>query len=113
MLITTLFIAQLVTSKPTLVASRPAPLATRFATLFPIAGSASPAPPPFRSQDRAQPDPRNFREDRDEVICGMTVVKKSAEVDPRILLEPNRGAGVAVRRIEPDATSCGTPASRR
>jgi hypothetical protein len=106
MLSTTLFLAQLVTSKP-------APLAKRFATLFPIAGSATPAPPPFRSPGRAQPDPRNLHEDRPEIICGLTVVKKSPDVDPKILLEPNRGSGIPVRRIEPAATSCGTPASRR
>ena len=106
MLIATLLIAQLVTSKP-------APLAKRFATLFPIAGSASPAPPPFRSPGRTHPDPRTLHEDRPEVICGLTVVKKSPDVDPKILLEPNRGSGIPVRRMEPAATSCGTPASRR
>jgi hypothetical protein len=40
-----------------------------------------------------------------EVICGLTVVKKSAEIDPGIALPANRGAGIAVRRIEPDV--CG------
>jgi hypothetical protein len=40
-----------------------------------------------------------------DVICGLTVVKKSAEIDPGIILRENRGVGIAVRRITPDA--CG------
>src|SRR5258707_15235827 len=33
-------------------------------------------------------------EDRREVICGMTVVRKSPDLDPRIILPPDRGANL-------------------
>jgi hypothetical protein len=44
-----------------------------------------------------------------EIICGMSVARKSAQIDRGIALPANRGANIAVRRIEPD--TCG--ASRR
>jgi hypothetical protein len=36
------------------------------------------------------------------VICGLTVIRKSADVDPAIVLPAARGTNPAVRRIEPD-----------
>jgi hypothetical protein len=36
-----------------------------------------------------------------EIICGMSVARKSAQIDRGILLAPNRGTGIAVRRVEP------------
>src|SRR5258705_14015031 len=35
-----------------------------------------------------------------EIICGMSVARKSAQIDRGILLAPNRGTGIAVRRVE-------------
>jgi hypothetical protein len=39
--------------------------------------------------------------ERVEIICGMAVARKSAQIDQGILLAPNRGTGIAVRRVEP------------
>lgn len=105
MLVTTFLLVQLATS-------RPAPLAVRFSTLFPIAGTVrSSSPPRIVTRDRLIEAPRTLAEDRPELICGLTVVRKSAEIDPRILLQPYGGEGIAVRRIEPNA-ACAS-ASRR
>ena len=61
-------------------------------------------------------DPRLLHQNRQEIICGLTVVRKSADIDPRIIVPTNRDVVPAVRRIEPD--TCvpgypGTPAPRR
>jgi hypothetical protein len=40
-----------------------------------------------------------------DIICGMTVIRKSPHIDPGIALPANRSANIAVRRIEPRA--CG------
>ena len=34
-------------------------------------------------------------------ICGMPMIEQSPDLDAKILLPPDRGAGAAVRRIEP------------
>ncbi len=48
-------------------------------------------------------DPQGLRaEDRREVICGLTVVRKSPDLDPRIILPRDRGANLGARRVEPD-----------
>jgi hypothetical protein len=39
--------------------------------------------------------------DEREIVCGTVVIKKSPELDEKILL-PSRETGAAVRRIEPD-----------
>ena len=56
----------------------------------------------FRS--RATVNPRAVRgEDRREVICGLTIVRKSPDLDPRIIVPPDRGANLPARRVEPAA----------
>ena len=99
--------------------SPPALLAKRFATLFPVDGSPTPAPA-VRSWDfpprNRLADPRLLHQDRQEIICGLTVVRKSADIDPRIIVPAARGVVPNVRRIEPDTCaypSSGTPAPRR
>lgn len=42
-----------------------------------------------------------------EIICGMSVARKSAQIDRGIQLAPNRGKGIAVRRIEPGLCGVG------
>jgi hypothetical protein len=44
-----------------------------------------------------------------EIICGMSVARKSAQIDRGILLAPNRGTGIAVRRVEPGLCGVGRP----
>jgi hypothetical protein len=88
------------------------PLAKRFATLFPVEGSAPvrPATPQWDFSPRKQlSNPRILHQDRQEIICGLTVVRQSADIDPGIIVSPNRDVVPAVRRIEPD--TCGSPAS--
>jgi len=94
------------------------PLAKRFSTLFPVDGSSTVTPPQqwdFSRRNRLA-DPRRLHENRQKVICGLTVVRKSADVDPRIIVPSNRDVVAAVRRIEPDTCvypASGTPAPRR
>jgi len=94
-------------------------LAKRFSTLFPVDGSPTGAPPVRQwdvSPRNRLADPRRLHENRQEVICGLTVVRKSADVDPRIIVPPIPNLVPAVRRIEPDTCaypSSGTPAPRR
>ena len=116
MLTTALLLAGLMTSEPQSIArpgpvvrkaSESAPLAKRFATLFPVDGSSVVAPAlpqrDFSPRNRLV-DPRLLHQDRQEIICGLTVVTKSADIDPGILLRPRNDLLVpAVRRIEPDA----------
>jgi hypothetical protein len=77
--------------------------------------SPKPAPAPFL---QAIPGDRPYRAiegtegkllrgESVEVICGLTVVKKSPQIDSGIALQANRGAGIAVRRIEPVACGAG------
>jgi hypothetical protein len=40
------------------------------------------------------------RDGDDELVCGIVVIHKTPDVDPKMLL-PAREAGAAVRRIEP------------
>jgi hypothetical protein len=116
MLTTALLLAGLMTSEPQSIArpgpvvrkaSEPAPLAKRFATLFPLDGSSTVAPAIFQndfSPRNRMADPRLLHQDRQEIICGLTVVTKSADIDPRIIVLPRSRLFVpAVRRIEPDA----------
>jgi hypothetical protein len=42
-----------------------------------------------------------------DIVCGMTVIRKSPHIDRGIALPPNRGANIAVRRIEPDTCGAG------
>lgn len=42
-----------------------------------------------------------------EIICGMSVARKSAQIDRGILLAPNRGKGIAVRRVAPGMCGVG------
>jgi hypothetical protein len=44
-----------------------------------------------------------------EIVCGMPMIRKSADDDPKILL-PSRDTGAAIRRIEPEG--CGATPSR-
>jgi hypothetical protein len=96
----------------------PGPLAKRFATLFPVDGSPAPAPAvqswDFSPRNRMA-DPRLLHQNRQEIICGLTVVRQSADIDRRIIVPPTRGVVPNVRRIEPDtcAYPSGTPAPRR
>jgi hypothetical protein len=46
-----------------------------------------------------------------EIICGMTVVRRSPQIDRGIALPASRGTGIAVRRIEPDTCGASHPAS--
>ena len=83
-----------------------APLARRFATLFPVDGAVT--VPPRSAPANVLPqhrlvDPRLLHQDRQEIICGLTVVTKSADIDPGILIRRNHTFVPAVRRIEPDA----------
>jgi hypothetical protein len=94
------------------------PLAKRFATLFPVDGSPTVAPPArqwdFSPRNRMA-DPRLLHQNRQEIICGLTVVRP-ADIDPRIIVPSDRDVVPAVRRIEPDTCSPaypGTPPSRR
>ena len=48
-----------------------------------------------------------------EIICGMSVARKSAHIDRGILLAPNRGKGIAVRRVEPGQCGVGRQAQPR
>jgi hypothetical protein len=100
MLTTALLLAGLMTSEPQSI-GRPAPvrppspstpLTKRFATLFPVDGSST----------TVAPAPRLLHQDRQEIICGLTVVTKSADIDPRIIMPRNHLFVPAVRRIEPD-----------
>ncbi len=43
-----------------------------------------------------------------KTICGMTVIEQSPELDARAILPPDRSAGSAVRRIDPQACTAGT-----
>jgi hypothetical protein len=115
MLTTALLLAGMMTGetqsivRPGLVgrhASVSAPLAKRFATLFPLEGSSTVAPAimatDFSPRNR-RADPRLFHQDGQDIICGLTVVTKSADIDPRIIVLPRNPLLVpAVRRIEPD-----------
>ena len=127
MLATTLLLVTMMTSDaqsierpaPVRQTSPSTPLSKRFATLFPVDGSRTVAPPArqldFSPRNRMA-DPRLLHQNRQEIICGLTVVRQSADIDPRIIVPPNRDVVPAVRRIEPDTCSypsSGTPAPRR
>jgi hypothetical protein len=43
----------------------------------------------------------NARSNDTQVLCGITVVRKAADADAKIILPPDR-AGAAVRKIEPN-----------
>ena len=77
--------------------------------------SAQTAPPPALYSTASQPNrtaqavnvirhyataPKSRTNDT-QVICGMTVIRKTPEADPKIVIKPER-AGSAVRRIEPN-----------
>jgi hypothetical protein len=72
--------------------------------------AAQPAPPAFQPRPtvRFQPAPRVHvvQHDQDErtIVCGMVVMRKSAEADAKMIIPP-RDTGAVVRRIEPRA--CG------
>jgi hypothetical protein len=42
-----------------------------------------------------------------DIVCGMTVIRKSPHIDQGIALPAHRGADIAVRRIEPGACGAG------
>jgi hypothetical protein len=80
-----------------------------FGRLFPISSDDARAEIQARLW-RSTPGKRMIRangearpaEDEVEIICGLTVVRKSADVDPAIVMPATRGTNPAVRRIEPD-----------
>jgi hypothetical protein len=85
-------------------------LAKRFATLFPI-GDAPRAGAPRRplTTHETPLDPRRLQNQRQEIICGLTVVRQSPDVDGGILLRGDHGVGLPVRRVESDACRPGDP----
>jgi hypothetical protein len=45
--------------------------------------------------------------ERVDIVCGLTVMRKSPDIDRGIALPASRGANIAVRRIEPDTCGAG------
>jgi hypothetical protein len=66
--------------------------------LFPT----QPAKPAIGAHDETPLDGESV-----EIICGMSVARKSAHIDRGILLAPDRGKGIAVRRVEPGLCGVG------
>ena len=98
-------------------ARQPAPK-NPFARLFlaaPGDAAAKPAPVPlFRTLPGRQPflgaeDGVPLDGESVEIICGMSVARKSAQIDRGILLSANRGKGLAVRRVEPGFCGAARP----
>lgn len=102
--------------------SRPAPAPPRdaknpFARLFrfesndPVSGANKPTVGtvpiklPIARHERARSE-----DESTEIICGMTVARKSSRIDPGIALPADRSTGLAVRRVEPGV--CGMNPSR-
>ena len=95
--------------------ARPTDSKNPFARLFRTAPS-DPAVKPglvplFRTQ-RAKPasgahDETPLDGESVELICGMSVARKSAQIDRGIQLAPNRGKGIAVRRVQPGLCGIG------